>query len=140
VNTVLNFNRPDSLCISLRLLRLMLSALLVFAVMTEPAITGFWQLIMSVLAVYTFITAVNGRDPVFAVFRRGSRPLPAHMLDVFARLECLSIGVICFAAGMMNEYHNSLIFLMLPFLGIYPIVLCIIRHDLLGFLLQSYRH
>ena len=139
MNTVLNFKKPDSLSVSLRLLRLMLSGLLVLAVMTETAITGFWQLTMSVLAVYTFITAVNGRDPLFAVLRRSSSQLPDHMLDVFARLECLSIGVICFAAGMMNEYHNSLIFLMLPFLGIYPIVLCIMRHDLLGFLLQSYR-
>ena len=139
MTTVLNSSRTDSLSISLRLLRVMLSALLVYAVATEPAITGFWQLLLSVLAVYTFITGVNGRDPVFALLRHNNRLLPEHTLDMLSRLECLAIGSICFVAGIFNQFHNSFVFLLLPFLGIYPIVLCIIRHDLLGYLLQSYR-
>lgn len=139
VNTVMNTKRVDSLSISLRLLRLILSMLLAFAVSTEPAIMGSWQLILSVLAVYTFITAINGRDPVLARLRRSRRQLPEHALDLVSRLECLSIGLICFLAGMLIQFSDSLLFLALPFLGIYPIVLCIMRHDLLGFLLQSYR-
>ena len=139
VSAVLNSNRLDSLSISLRLLRVMLSALLIYAVAAEPLITGFWQLLLSVLAVYTFITGVNGRDPLLALLRHNNRQRSEHTLDFVARLECLSIGSICFAAGMFNQFHNSIVFLLLPFLGIYPIVLCIIRHDLLGYLLQSYR-
>jgi len=138
VNASLKLIRPGSLSISLRLLRLTLSALFVFAVVAEPDVTGFWKLILSVLAVYTFITAINGRDPVLSVLRRGNSKIPEHTLDMIARLECLSIGLICFAVGMLNHFSHSLVFMMLPFLGIYPIVLCIIRHDLLGFLLQSY--
>lgn len=139
MNTVLNSIKPDSLSISLRLLRLMLSALLVFAVATEPTLSDFWQLLLSVLAVYTLITGIFGRDPVLAHLRRRNNQLPVNVLDTVAQLECLSIGLICFVAGMIHQYTHSLVFLALPFFGIYPIVLCVVKHDLLGFLLQSYR-
>jgi hypothetical protein len=139
VNTVLNSIKPDSLCVSLRLLRLMLSVLLVFAVLTEPTLSDFWQILLSVLAVYTLVTGTFGRDPVFSLLRRSNRKLPENALDVVAQLECLSIGLICFVGGMSHQYTHSLLFLLLPFFGIYPIVLCIVKHDLLGFLLQSYR-
>lgn len=139
VKTVLNSGKPDSLTISLRLLRLMLTAVLVFAVITEPAVTGYWQISLPALAIYTFITAAIGRDPLFNYFRQGSKPLSDNALDVIAQVECFSIGVICFAAGMFIHFTNSVVYMLLPFLGIYPIVLCMMKHDLLGFLLKSYR-
>lgn len=139
MKTVLKTAKSDSLTISLRLLRFMLSAVLVFAVLTEPAVTNYWQVTLSALAVYTFITAVIGRDPLFARIRRGNKPLSENALDLIAQVECFSIGLICFIAGMLIHFTNSLVFMLLPFLGIYPIVLCLMKHDLLGFLLQSYR-
>jgi len=139
MNTVLNSTSQNSLSISLRLSRIMLSALLVIAVTTELTITSFWQVALSVLAIYTFVTGVFGRDPVFALLGYTSRQLPDHSLDMVAQMECLSIGLICFVTGLVHQYTGSIIFLVLPFLGIYPIVLCIVRHDLLGYLFQSYR-
>lgn len=139
VITVPNSTNQNSLSISLRLSRIMLSALLVIAVSTETTLSGFWQLALSVLAIYTFVTGVFGRDPVFALLGYTNRQMPDHSLDVVAQVECLSIGLICFITGIAHHYTGSLIFLVLPFLGIYPIVLCIVRHDLLGYLFQSYR-
>lgn len=139
VKTVLTRGKPDSLTISLRLLRLILSAVLVFAVTNEPAVTGYWQITLSSLAIYTLITGAIGRDPLFAYFRQKNKPLSDNALDIIAQAECFSIGVICFVAGMFIHFTNSVVFMLLPFLGIYPIVLCMMKHDLLGFLLKSYR-
>ena len=76
---------------------------------------------------------------MFAVLKLSIRQLPDHALGVVAQLECLSIGLICIAVGVMNHNADSLLLLLLPFLGIYPILLCGVKHDLLGYLLQSYR-
>ena len=140
VNTVLNSTTENSLPISLRLMRLILSALLVIAVATELSLSGFWQLMLTALAIYTFVTGVFGRDPLFIVLRLTNLQLPDHTLGVVAQLECLSIGLICIVAGIMNRNADSLILPLLPFFGIYPILLCAVKHDLLGYLLQSYRN
>ena len=129
----------DSLSISLRIGRLVLSALLAAAVTTEVTLTIFWQLALSGLAIYTFITGVNGRDPLFARLRDANDRMSEQALDILARLECLSIGLICLVAGIMNQHVDSLLFRVLPFLGVYSILLCAVKYDLLGYLLQSYR-
>ena len=139
MNAVINSTAPNSLPVSLRMLRLMLSALLLIAVATEWSLSGFWLLVLSALALYTFVTGVFGRDPLFAVLRMSSHQLPDHTLGVVAQLECLAIGMICIIAGILNRNADSLILTLLPFLGIYPILLCAVKHDLLGYLLQSYR-
>ena len=140
MNTVLISNNQNSLSISVRLVRLMVSVLSVIAVLTEVTLSGFWQSVLSLLAVYTFVTGVFGRDPLFALLRHTNREMPNYALNVVAQVECLTIGLICFMVGIMNSHAGSLIFILLPFLGIYPIVLCIVKHDLLGYLLQTYRN
>ena len=140
VNTVLNTTHHNSLPISLRIMRLMLSILLVIAVVTELSLSAFWQLLLSALALYTFITGVFGRDPLFTLLRLTNLQLPDYSLGVAAQVECLSIGLICIVAGIVNHNADSLVLPLLPFFGIYPIVLCAVKHDLLGYLLQSYRN
>ena len=140
MNTVLKSTGGNSLPISLRMMRLLLSALLVIIIATEWSLSSFWQLVLSALAIYTFVTGVFGRDPLFAVLRLSIRQLPDHALGVVAQLECLAIGLICIVAGIMHHNVDSLILPLLPFFGIYPILLCAVKHDLLGYLLQSYRN
>ena len=140
VNTVLNLPRQNSLSLSLRLIRLVLSALLIVVVATEITLSSTWQLVLSALAIYAFVTGMFGRDPVFALLRLTNCQLPDHALGVVAQLECLSIGLICIVAGIMHHNADSLILPLLPFFGIYPILLCAVKHDLLGYLLQSYRN
>ena len=139
MNAVINSTAPNSLPVSLRMLRLMLSALLLIAVATEWSLSGFWLLVLSALALYTFVTGVFGRDPLFAVLRMSNYQLPNHTLGAVAQLECLAIGMICIIAGILNRNADSVILSLLPFLGVYPILLCAVKHDLLGYLLQSYR-
>lgn len=129
----------DSLSISLRIGRLLLGVFLGFAVSAESSISIFWQLALSGLAIYTFMTGLNGRDPLLALLRRGNHQMSDQVLDVVAQLECLSIGLICIVAGILNNHAESLVFRVLPFLGIYSILLCAVKRDLLGYLLQSYR-
>lgn len=140
MNTALNYRDNNSLSISLRLVRLVLGALLVFILLTEISLTIFWQVFFVVLALYSLLTGVFGRDPVFALFGLTTHQLPDHTLGMIAQLECLSLGLICIVVGVMNRNVDSLVFPILPFLGIYPVLLCAIKHDLLGFLLQSYRN
>ena len=121
------------------MLRLILSAVLVFAVAAKPAVSGYWQIILSGLAIYTLITGAIGKDPVLACFRQKNKPFSDNALDIIAQVECFSIGSNCFVAGMFAHFTHAVVFMLLPFLGIYPIVLCMMKHDLPGFLLKSYR-
>lgn len=141
VNTVIDtvHQKPGSLPLSLRLVRLTIGMLLIVAIATELLLPVYWQFILSVLAFYTFITAVFGRDPLFSVLRLSLREPSDHALSVAAQVECFAIGLICIVAGIMNRNMNSLVMTLLPFLGIYPILLCAVKHDLLSYLLQSYR-
>ena len=141
MNTVLNFTNQEhrSLPLSLRLVRFMLGVLLVIALTTELSLSGFWQLLLSTLAIYAFITGIFGRDPLFLMLRVSIRRLPDHALNVAAQVECFAIGLICIVAGIAHHNTDSLVMALLPFFGIYPILLCAVKHDLLGYLLQTYR-
>ena len=107
VNTVLNRASQYSLSISLRIVRLMLSVLLITAVSTELTLSDFWHVALSILAIYTFVTGLFGRDPLLALLRRTNRRIPDHALDLVAQLECLFIGLICIVAGIIHHHVNS---------------------------------
>jgi len=139
VNTTLLYTDGNFLPISLRLARLMIGVLLVVAITLELSLSNFWIILVSTVAIYSFVTGLFGRDPLFAVLKLSIRQLPDHTLGVVAQIECLSIGLICIAVGIVNYRADSLVLAFLPFLGIYPILLCGVKHDLLGYLLQSYR-
>ncbi len=140
MNTTLIHTSGNILPLSLRIVRLMISVMLVIAIMVETSLSDNWKLVLSILAIYTFVTGLFGRDPVFAVLKLSIRQLPNRALDVVAQIECLTIGVMCIAVGIMNRHTDSLVLPLLPLLGIYPILLCGVKHDLLGYLLQSYRN
>ncbi|WP_455203025.1 hypothetical protein [Kaarinaea lacus] len=139
MNTSLISTGCNLLPLSVRMLRLMISVLFVTAITLQTSLSEFWKLALAALAVYTFVTGVFGWDPLFAVLRLSIRQLPDHALGAVSQFECLAIGLFCIAAGIMNRNEDSLIFLLLPFLGIYPILLCAVKYDLLSFLLQTYR-
>jgi len=139
VNTALIHSGGNFLPLSLRIVRLMISVMLVISITVEAPLADIWKLVISILAIYTFITGLFGRDPVFAVLKLSKPQLPDHALGVVAQIECLAIGVICIAVGIMNRNTDSVVLPLLPLLGIYPILLCAVKHDLLGYLLQSYR-
>jgi len=142
MNTVIDavHQKHGSLPLSLRLVRLTIGILLIIAITTELSLPVYWQFILSVLAFYTFITAVFGRDPLFSVLRLSLREPSDHALSVAEQVECFAIGLICIIAGVVNRNMDSLVMVLLPFLGIYPILLCAVKHDLLKYLLQSYRN
>ena len=117
MDTVFETNSRDYLPLSLRLLRLTLGVLLIAAIITEISLSKFWQITFSILAFYTLTTGVFGRDPLFCVLRLSNRQMPDHTLGLVAQLECLSIGVICIVAGILNRGSDSLILQLLPFLG-----------------------
>lgn len=125
--------------ISLRIVRLVISALLAVTVITEPALAGFWQVVFSFLSLYTFVTGLVGSDPFFKLLRTPRVSLINQALGVVAQMECFFIGLLCIVIGVMFHNMDSLVLRYLPFIGIYPILLCAVKHDLLGFLLQSYR-
>lgn len=143
MNTMLNVtdprHSPSSLPLSLRMVRLILSILFVIAIATELSLSNFWMLVLSGLALYTFITAIFGWDPLFLLLRLSIRQLPDQALSVAAQVECFAIGLICIVAGIVNRNMDSLVMALLPFFGIYPILLCAVKHDLLNYLLQTYR-
>jgi len=139
VNTTLIRTGDNFLPLSLRIVRLMIGVILVVAVTQEMLLSDSWTLVLSALAIYSIVTSLFGRDPLFALLKLSIPQLPDHALGVVAQLECLSIGLICIAVGIMNNHVDSLLLPLLPFLGIYPILLCGVKHDLLGCLLQSYR-
>jgi hypothetical protein len=138
MNSLLASETPNLLPISLRLVRLLISVLLAIIVATEPLISDSWKMAFSVLSLYTFLTGLFGKDPLFALFRTPSRPLLNQALGVIAQLECFFVGLVCIVAGVMYHNTDSLILRFLPFVGIYPILLCAVKHDLLGYLLGSY--
>jgi len=142
MNTVIDtvHRKHGSLPLSLRLVRLTIGILLIIAVTTELSLPAYWQFILSVLAFYTFITAMFGRDPLFSVLRLSLREPSDHALTVAEQVECFAFGLICIIAGVVNRNMDSLVMALLPFLGIYPILLCAVKHDLLKYLLQSYRN
>ncbi len=131
--------KPYYLPISLRTMHLILGSVIFYGLAIEQAFSGYWETVLSVLAGYAFITGIFGKDPLFAILKLSVRPLPDYALGVVAQLECLFIGLVCIAAGVMNLNVNSIVVIILPFLGIYPVLLCAVKHDLLGYLILSYR-
>lgn len=138
MNAILYAPNHLSLPLSLRLMRIALSALLVIVITTEWSLGYLWQVMLSILAVYALFTGVFGRDPVFNILKLTLHRLPDHSLGMVAQLECLFVGLSCIAIGIIHRNSESVIISLLPFLGIYPILLCAIKHDLLGYLLRSY--
>lgn len=125
--------------LSLRMVRTMLSLLLVIAITTELTLSVFWEWVLSALAIYTFVTGIFGRDPLFRLLQFSSSRLPERALDVVSQVECFLIGAICIAAGIVHHNTDSLVIALLPFFGIYPILLCAVKYDLLDHILQTYR-
>ena len=138
-HVISDFER-NSLPISLRLMRLILGFLLLFSLAVEKPFSEIWELVLTFTCAYALITGLFGKDPLFAILRLSIGPLPDYTLNVLAQLECLSVGVICIVAGILNFNVDSVVVLILPFIGIYPIMLCAIKHDLLGYLILSYRN
>lgn len=139
MNSVPYTDFSNLLPISLRLVRLVISVLLAVTVLTEPALSVFWQVVFSVLSLYSIVTGLMGSDPFFKLLRTSRGPRLNQALGVAAQLECFFIGSVCIVIGVMFHNMDSLVLRYLPFVGIYPILLCAVQHDLLGFLLQSYR-
>ena len=66
MNTTLIYTDGNFLPMSLRLARLMIGVMLVAAITLELSLSDFWILMLSTVAIYSFVTALFGRDPVFA--------------------------------------------------------------------------
>lgn len=139
MNAVLDKTSNNLLSISLRLVRMIIGLLLLIVLATETNLSNVWQLTFAAVALYTLVTALSGRDPVIAILKFSKHQLPDQALSLVAQVECLSIGLLCIIAGILNHHSDSLVLRMLPFVGIYPIILCAVKYDLLGYLLRSYR-
>ena len=139
MNVAHNATSSDKLSLSLRLMRLLLSILLFVIIGTEFSLSGLWQLVLVTLALYALVTGLFGSDPVFVTLGLSTLRSSDHELSIAAQLECLAIGLTCIAAGVMNRDMDSVTISVLPFVGVYAIVICAVRHDLLGYLIKSYQ-
>ena len=132
------------LALSQRIARILVSTILCAVVLGETALPMMWKVILVTVAIYTLLSGISGCDPWLARLRQrqvnsASTPLINHKLNAAAQLECAAIGVLCVAAGIFNRGSGSVWLNLLPFLGIYPILLCAIKHDVLAYLVDSYR-
>ena len=132
------------LALSQRIARVFVSIVLCAVVLGETALPITWKVILVTVAIYTSLSGFSGCDPWLARLRQRqvnatSAPLPNHKLNAAAQLECATIGVLCVAAGIFNRGSGSLWLNLLPFLGVYPILLCAIKYDVLAYLVDSYR-
>lgn len=138
MNYIINHTGSNYLPLSLRIVRLMISVLLVVTMLEEMVPWGLWKYALVFVAVYTLVTGLFGKDPLFLLFKLPNCEIPNHTLGMLAQIECLSIGLICIAVGIMYRHTDSFFLQLLPFLGVYPVLLCAVKHDLLSYLLQSY--
>ena len=134
-----NTNAIKILTLSQRIARIMVSVILVVVVTTEASLGTPWLLVLSAIVVYTIVTGFLGWDPILKLLKQSNPQLPYQKLSFAAQLECAGIGSICIAVGFLFRGSDSVLLSLLPFLGIYPIIICAIKYDLLAHLLQSYR-
>lgn len=134
-------NRNSSTCLTLsqRIARVMLSTILVIVASTETSLTISWLLVLSAIAMYSMVTGILGWDPLLKLLKHSHPQLPDQKLSFAAQLECLAFGAICVTVGILFRGSDSVLLNILPFLGIYPILICAIKYDLLAYLLLSYR-
>lgn len=125
--------------LSQRMGRTIVGLLLVAVVTTEALLPWPWLLALAALAAYTIVTGIFDWDPLLRQLRQSHPQLPDKKLSFTAQLECAAIGTMCIAAGILFRGSDSILLNVLPFLGIYPILICATKHDLLAYLLQSYR-
>lgn len=123
-----------SQCIS----RIIVSIILVAVVTSEAMLPTPWLLVLSAIALYTIVTGFIGRDPLLKLLKQSHPQLPDQKLSFAAQLECAAIGMICITIGILYRSSDTLLLRLLPFLGIYPILICAIKYDVLSHLLQSY--
>jgi len=145
----MNDAHPNSLstkCLTLsqRIARVLVSIILCASILGETALPISWIVLLVSLATYTLLSGISGWDPWLARLKQRqastNSTLPYnHKLNSAAQLECATIGVLCVAAGIFNRGSGSLWLNLLPFLGIYPILLCAIKYDVLAYLVDSYR-
>ena len=138
-NNVGNTNTFTLLTLSQRIARTMLSAILTIVISTETVIPMAWLFVLSVIAFYTLVTGFLGQDPLLKLLKQSNEQLPDQKLSFAAQLECATFGAICVTVGILYRNSDSILLNILPFLGIYPILICAIKYDLLAYLLQSYR-
>jgi hypothetical protein len=132
-------NSIKFLTLSQRIARILVSIILVVIVTTEASPPTTWLLALSAIAVYAIVTGLLGWDPILKLLKQSHPHLPDQKLSFAAQLECAGFGAICVAIGVLFRDSDSVLLRVLPFLGIYPILLCAIKYDLLAYLLHSYR-
>ena len=132
-------NSTKSLSLSRRIARMIVSVILVVIVMTEDSLPAPWLLVLSAITVYTIVTGLLGWDPLLKLLQLEHLQLPDQPLSFAAQLECAAIGGVCIGMGIFYRSPDSLLLSLLPFLGIYPILICAIKYDLLDYILRSYR-
>lgn len=137
-NNAGNINTTKFLTLSQRIARIMVSTILIAVVTTDTPPPTPWLLVLSVVTVYAIATGLLGWDPLLKLLRQSHAQLPNQKLSLAAQLECAGFGAVCVTVGILYRGSDSLLLNLLPFLGIYPIVICAIKHDLLAYLLQSY--
>ena len=127
------------LTLSQRIARIIVGIILIAIVATEVTLTTPWSVVLSIIAVYTLSTGLSGSDPLLKRLKHAYPQLPDHKLNVAAQLECTAIGAVFIAAGVLYRGSDSVLLRILPFLGIYPLLICAIKYDLLAYLMHSYR-
>ena len=127
------------LTLSQRIARIMASTILMSIVATEALLATPWLLVLSALSVYSIVTGISGWDPILNKLKQSHPQLPDQMLSLATQLECATFGLACIAVGVFYRGSDSILLNLLPLLGIYPILICAIKHDLLALLVQSYR-
>ena len=127
------------LLLSQRIARIILGTILIVVVTTEAALTMSWLLVLSAIALYAMLTGFSGWEPLLQLLKLSHPQLPDHKLSLTPQFECAVFGMIFVLVGVLYRGSDSILLRLLPFLGIYPILICAIKHDLLAYVLQSYR-
>ncbi|KPJ95766.1 MAG: hypothetical protein AMJ53_02080 [Gammaproteobacteria bacterium SG8_11] len=126
------------LTLSQRIARILASIILVVVVTTEALLPLSWSLTLSAIAVYTISTGLSGWDPILKLLKQSQLLQPDQKLGIAAQFECAAIGAVCVTVGFLYSSSDSVVLRLLPFFGIYPILICAIKYDLLSYLLHSY--
>ena len=131
-------NTNKLLTLSQRIARIIVSIILVAVVTKESLLAAPWLLVLFIIAVYIIATGLLGWDPLLKLVKQSYPQFSDQKLSFVAQLECATIGVVCIVMGILYRDSDMLLLRLLPFFGIYPILICAIKHDLLSYLLQSY--
>ena len=135
-NKAHNTNKP--LTLSQRIARIIVSIILVAVVTKESLLAAPWLLVLFIIAVYTIATGLLGWDPLLKLVKQSYPQFSDQKLSFVAQMECATIGVVFIVMGILYRDSDTLLLRLLPFFGIYPILICAIKYDLLSYLLQSY--